>query len=121
MKKITAEWIEEQHEKIYQEYKNEPTILVDDVIRAGLVSKIPLIGSGKDASPISDFTNKELTNRMLDPGTVSNGFLFFFTPDPENNPFAGSTLYIPKLEAEGTGKSLGPFSIPLDPALKKSP
>jgi hypothetical protein len=110
-----------------QLYTTPATVVVEDVVRAGLVSKIPKIKKSQDpatstksGSPLSDFTTKELTNRLVDPGTVSDGFLFFFTPDSKSNLFAGSTLYIPKLEEEGTRKSLGPFSIPLDPALKSS-
>jgi len=106
-----------------QLYTTPATVVVEDVIKAGLASKFPLMRgrdqstSTKAGSPLSDFTNKELTNRLVDPGTVSDGFLFFFTPEPKKNLFAGSTLYIPKLEEEGTRKAIGPFSIPLDPAL----
>ncbi len=106
-----------------QLYTTPATVVVQDVIKASLVSKLPkmkshdLSTSTKAGSPLSDFTEKELTNRLVDPGTVSDGFLFFFTPDSKTNLFAGSTLYIPKLEEEGTRKPLGPFSIPLDPAL----
>jgi hypothetical protein len=106
-------------------YTTPATLLVDDIGKAGMTSKIPLIGSdgapgmGKEGSALSDFSGKELTNRTVDPGSVSDGFLFFFTPDPKINPFQGSTLYIPKLETEGTGKGIGPFSIALEPALTK--
>jgi hypothetical protein len=109
-----------------QLYTTPATVVVEDVIKASLVSKIPKMKSHdqsistKSGSPLSDFTNKELTNRAIDPGTVSNGFLFFFTTEPKPEFFAGSTLYIPKLEEEGTRKGLGPFAIPLDPALGKS-
>lgn len=108
-----------------QLYTTPATVVVEDVVRAGLVSKLPKMKSHdqttsiKVGSPLSDFTSKELTNRLVDPETVADGFLFFFTPEPKNDFFAGSTLYIPKLEEEGTRKALGPFSIPLDPALKK--
>jgi hypothetical protein len=109
-----------------QLYTTPATILVDDVVGAGLASRLPLVKKGhadqststKSGSPLSDFTTKELTNRLVDPGTVSDGFLFFFTPEPKKNLFSGSTLYIPKLEEESTKKALGPFTIPLDPALK---
>jgi hypothetical protein len=109
-----------------QLYSTPSTVVVNDVIGSGLTSRIPIVGSSdpttstKAGSPLSDFAGKELTNRFLDPGTVSNGFLFFFTPDSKKNLFAGSTLYIPKLEEEGTNKALGPFFIPLDPALSQS-
>ena len=68
-------------------------------------------------TPLSDFAGKDLTNKLLEPGKVSDGFIFFFTSSPKKNLFAGSTLFIPKLEEEGTRKSVGPFSIPLNPAL----
>ncbi len=109
-----------------QLYTTPATVIVDDVFKASLVSKLPkmkshdLSTSTKPGSPLSDFTGKELTNRFLDPGKVIDGFLFFFTPEPKKNVFEGSTLYIPKIEEEGTRKVLGPFSIPLDPALKSS-
>jgi len=107
-------------------YTTPATVVVGDVIKASLISKFPKMKSHdqststKAGSPLSDFTGKELTNRLVDPGSTSDGFLFFFTPDPEKNLFSGSTLYIPKLEEEGTHKALGPFSIPLDPALSSS-
>jgi len=108
-----------------QLYTTPATILVEDVVGPGLASRLPLMKgrdqstSTKTGSPLSDFTTKELTNRLVDPGTVSDGFLFFFTPERKKNIFPGSTLYIPKLEEESTKKALGPFTIPLDPALKK--
>jgi hypothetical protein len=110
-----------------QLYTTPATIVVEDVVGgAGLAGRIPLVKKGhtdqststKSGSPLSDFTTKELTNRLVDPETVSDGFLFFFTPEPKKNLFPGSTLYIPKLEEEGNKKSVGPFTIPLDPALK---
>jgi hypothetical protein len=109
-----------------QLYTTPATLVVNDVIDSGLTSHIPLVGSGdlttstKTGSPLWDFTNKELTNRYLDPGTVSDGFLFFFTQDPKQNLFVGSTLYIPKLEEEGASKTLGPFFVPLNSALSSS-
>lgn len=108
-----------------QLYTTPATVVVEDVIKAGLISKLPKMGSRdqttsmKVGSPLSDFTTKELTNRLIDPETVSDGFLFFFIATPKDDFFAGSTLYIPKLEEEGTRKAVGPFAIPLDPAIKK--
>ena len=95
-----------------QLYTTPATLLVQDVL--GKVST-------KAGSPLADFTAKELTNKVVDPGTVADGFIFFFTPNPHRDFFAGSTLYIPKLEEEGTHKPLGPFSIPLDSALANQP
>lgn len=108
-----------------QLYTTPATVVVEDVIRAGLVSKLPKMKghdqstSTKVGSPLSDFTGKELTNRSLDPQSVTDGFLFFFSSESKQDFFEGSTLYIPKIEEEGTRKPIGPFSIPLDPALKK--
>jgi hypothetical protein len=108
-----------------QLYTTPVTVVVDDVIKAGLLSKLPKMKSHdqttstKVGSPLSDFASKELTNRVIEPETVTDGFLFFFTETPKDDFFAGSTLYIPKLEEEGTHKPVGPFTIHLDPALKK--
>jgi len=105
-------------------YSTPASVLVEDVIGTKLSGKIPILKSdnmstaGTPGSPLYDFSSKELTNRIIDPGSVTDGFLFFFTSHPKNNPFAGSSLYIPKLEQEGTGKGIGPFVIPLDPALQ---
>lgn len=109
-----------------QLYTTPATVVVDDVIGSGFSSRIPLVGSddlatsNKTGSPLWDFTKKELTNRYLDPGTVSDGFLFFFAQEAKENLFAGSTLYIPKLEEENRSNTLGPFFIPLNPALSQS-
>jgi hypothetical protein len=106
-----------------QLYTTPATVVVEDVVKAGRRKKFPLMKSHdlststKPGSPLSDFTGKDITNKMIDPGTVSDGFLFFFTPTPKKNPFAESTLLFPKLEEESTHKTLGPFSIPLNPAL----
>jgi hypothetical protein len=106
-----------------QLYTTPAAVVVDDVTKSGLTSKLPSMksrdqdASKKTGNPLSDFTSKELTGRIVDPETISQGFLFFFTPKPDEKFFSGSTLYIPKLEEEGTGKTLGPFFISLDPAL----
>lgn len=91
-----------------QLYTTPATVLVEDVIGSM---------STKAGSPLSDFTAKELTNKIIDPGAVADGFIFFFTPNPKKNFFSGSTLHIPKLEEEGTHKPFGPFSIKLDAGL----
>lgn len=103
-------------------YTTSATIVVEDVIKAGFVSRLPKMRSRdqststKTGSPLVDFTSKELTNRQVEPGTVSDGFIFFFTPDPKKNLFTGSKLFIPELIDEGSRKAVGPFSIPLDVA-----
>jgi hypothetical protein len=109
-----------------QLYTTPATIVVEDVLKSGLRKKFPLIKShdksisAKTGSPLSDFTAKEITNKIIDPGAVADGFLFFFTPTPKRNPLKEGTLIIPKLEDEGTHKTLGPFSIPLSPSPSKS-
>jgi hypothetical protein len=97
-------------------YTTSATLVVDDVVRAGLAVKSPKKLTKDTGSPLTDFTNKELANRTIDPQATTDGFLFFFSPDPQKNPFVGSTLYIPRIEEEGTRKSVGPFSIALDPS-----
>jgi hypothetical protein len=102
-------------------YTTPAALVVDDVVKAGLASKAPKKVSKDTGSPLSDFINKELANsRIIDPQSVVDGFLFFFTPNPRINPFTGSILYIPKIEEDGTKKALGPFSIPLDGASSPS-
>jgi hypothetical protein len=110
-----------------QLYATPASLVVEDLGKTGKSkrsssadSKEPS-SSRQSGSAFDDFTGKELTNRSLDPGKVSDGFLFFFTPNPKKNPLIGGTLYIPKLEEEGTRKALGPFPIPLDPAIPASP
>jgi hypothetical protein len=107
-------------------YTTPAAVIVEDVFKSGQFKKLPLIkshnksASTKTGSPLSDFTGKDITNRTIDPGSVSDGFLFFFTPTPKKNLFRESTLLIPKLEEESTHKLLGPFSIPLEPAFSTS-
>jgi hypothetical protein len=101
-------------------YTTSATLVVDDVIKSGLVLKAPKKSKLKNSgSPLTDFTNKELANRTIDPATVSDGFLFFFfAPNLQSNPFVGSSLYIPQIVEEGTRNQVGPFLIPLDPSGK---
>ena len=104
-------------------YTTSATIVVQDVVKAGFVSKLPKMKSHdqststKTGSPLLDFTGKELVNRQIEPGSVSAGFIFFYSPEPKKPFFTGSRLVIPALMDEGTRKVIGPFSIPLDPAL----
>jgi hypothetical protein len=93
-----------------QLYTTPSSLVVEDVVDSGL----------SNTTALTDFTGKELTNRWIDPGMVTDGFLFFYTPEPKVNLFEGSTLYIPKLEREGTGEAMGPFLIPLNLALRSS-
>jgi hypothetical protein len=108
-----------------QLYTTSATMVVEDVIKAGFVSKLPKMRSHdrtistKTGSPLSDFSGKELTNRQIAPGTVTDGFLFFYTPDPKRNIFAGSKLFIPDVTDDDARKSVGPFSIALEAALQR--
>jgi hypothetical protein len=109
-----------------QLYTTPITVLLEDLFKADSIDKLSQSESSesskkaKAGTPLSDFTTKDLTNKLINPGEVSSGFLFFINPDPKQNIFTGSTLFIPKIEEEGTRKSIGPFSIPLDPALSLS-
>ena len=106
-----------------QLYSTPAAIVVDNLSRAGLTKKEPSKSDEPEAtqkvSPLVDFTSKELVAASIDPGAVVDGFLFFFTEKPKKNIFVGSSLYIPRLEEEGTKKPFGPFTIRLDQALKK--
>jgi hypothetical protein len=108
-------------------YTTPATIVVQDVIKGSLMSKLPKMKSHdqststKTGSPLLDFTGKELTNRQIEPGAVSTGFIFFFTPEPKKPFFAGSKLLIPQVMDENSHKPLGPFEIPLDAALGTAP
>jgi hypothetical protein len=109
-------------ESAQQMFTIPATVLAEDLFKGSSLDKMSekaraAAASRRLGTPLSDFTEKDLTNKLLEPGKVSDGFLFFFTSDPKKNLFAGSTLFIPKLEEEGTRKSVGPFSISLNPAL----
>ena len=106
-----------------QFYTTPATLVVEDVIKEGAAFEIAKTKKSNNAaspantgSPLTDFTGKELINRILEPDSISEGFLFFFTDQPKKNLFAGSKLVIPELSNEGTKKSLGPFTIPLEAA-----
>jgi hypothetical protein len=109
-----------------QLYTTPAAIVVEDVLKSGLGKKFPLIKSHskslstQSGSPLSDFAGKEIANKIIEPGTAADGFLFFFTPTPKRNPLKDGSLIIPKLEDEGAHKTLGPFSIPLSPSSSKS-
>lgn len=103
-------------------YSTPGTTVVEDIIGNKYVDSLSRLKDGdtlseKVAIPLSDFTGKELTNSLIDPGKVHDGFLFFFSEKNKRSLFIGSNLHIPKLKEEGTNKAFGPFTIPLDPAL----
>ena len=106
-----------------QLYSTPAAIVVDDIIKMGLMQKEPsktVESEEKKGSPLTDFTSKELVAASINPGSTVDGFLFFFTENKKKNLLAGSSLYIPKVEEEGTKKPFGPFTIRLDQALKNS-
>jgi hypothetical protein len=105
-------------------YTTPATIVVEDVIKKGAAFEIPKPKKSNNAatpantgSPLTDFTGKELINRILEPDSISDGFLFFFTDQAKKDLFAGSKLVVPELMNEGTKKPLGPFAIPMEVAL----
>jgi hypothetical protein len=106
-------------------YTTPSSMVVEDLFKGNSADKFSTKSRdaselGKAGSPLSDFTDKDLTNKLIEPGKITSGFLFFVAADKKKNPFMGSTLYIPKIEEEGTRKSTGPFLIPLAPALSPS-
>lgn len=104
-------------------YTTSATLVVQDVIKGGLISKLPKMKSHDQStstragSPLLDFTGKELTNRQIEPGTIADGFVFFFTDEPKKSFLTGCKLMIPQVMDEGNRKAFGPFEIPLDSAL----
>jgi hypothetical protein len=92
-------------------YTISSTVVVGDIFKGGQATSM------KKGSPLVDFTEKELTSRQITPEKVVNGFLFFYSSEPKKNLFAGSTLRIPQITDDDNRKSIGPFLIPLDPAL----
>jgi hypothetical protein len=108
-------------------YTTSATLVVQDVIKGGLVSKLPKMKSHdpststRAGSPLLDFTGKELTNRQIEPGSVSDGFVFFYTDEPKKPFFKGGKITIPQVMDEITRRSLGPFEIDLEAALSPNP
>ena len=106
-----------------QLYSTPAAVVVDNVTKSGLNYREPTKSDDSEdarkGSPLTDFTSKELVAASINPGDTVDGFLFFFTDNTKKNLLAGSSLYIPAVEEEGTKKPFGPFTIRLDPALKK--
>ena len=104
-----------------QLYSTPAAIVVDNLSRAGITRREPTKSDNPEdtqkLSPLMDFSNKELVVASLNPGAVVDGFLFFFTEKRKKNILAGSSLFIPRVEEEGTKKPFGPFTIRLDQAL----
>jgi len=103
-------------------YTTPATVLVDDIFRGGLLSKFPKMKSRDKStsteygSPLYDFTGKEFTNRQVEPGAISQGFLFFFQTE-NSNLFMGSKILLPNVVDETNQKNLGPLTIPLGQGL----
>jgi len=111
-----------------QLYSTPATLVVEDVIKEGAAFDAPKTNKSNNpaaatnaGSPLVDFTGKELINRLLEPRSISDGFLFFFTDQPKKNLFAGARLVIPQLVNEGTNKPLGPFTIPTEVPASPAP
>lgn len=73
--------------------------------------------SDKVATPLADFTNKELKSSLIEPDSVESGFLFFYSEKSKRSLFIGSTLLVPMLYEEGTDRTFGPFEIEMDSSL----
>ena len=106
-----------------QLYSTPAAVVVDNVARSGLTRREPTKSDEaevlKAGSPLMDFSTKELVSASIDPGATVDGFLFFFSDNRKKNLLAGSSLYIPRVEEEGTRKPVGPFTLRLDQALIK--
>jgi len=103
-------------------YSTPATMVVEDLIGNRYSDSLSNLRDGDRlsdtvASPLSDFTNKELSSSLIEPGMIQSGFLFFYSEKHKRSFFIGSTLLFPILNEEGTDKTFGPFSIPLDPSL----
>lgn len=105
-------------------YTTPAAIVVEDITGGGGFSRTPKSrdaaeGKGGQISLLDALTGKELQNGQVEPGGTVQGFLFFFTPTPRQDFFAGSKLTIPGLTNRGTGRDIGPFEIPLDAGEKQ--
>jgi len=107
-----------------QLYSTPAAVVVDSVTRGGMARSEPTRSDDADefqrGSPLMDFAGKELVTATINPGGTVDGFLFFFTENRKINLFAGSSLYIPRVEEEGTKKPIGPFTIRFDRALNNN-
>ena len=59
-------------------------VLAEDLFKGKSLDKMPEKDRANASSrnlgtPLSDFAGKDLTNKLLEPGKVSDGFIFFFT------------------------------------------
>lgn len=117
---IVLEW-----ESGLQLYTTPATLVVQDVVKGSLLARLPRIqsndraASARKGSPLADFTAKELTNRGIEAGTVSHGFLFFYSRALKKDQFSGARLVIPTISLEDAQQQLGPFRIPLNPPLRQ--
>lgn len=108
-------------------YTTPATLVVQDVVKGSLLAKLPRIKSGDQAtsarkgSPLADFTSKELTNRGIEAGALSHGFLFFYSRTLKKEQFSGARLVIPALSTEDTKEQLGPFGILMSAPVSRVP
>ena len=106
-------------------YSTPASLVLEDLIGKKYVDSLSNLSDGDRlsdnvASPLSDFTSKELSNSLIEPGKIHDGFLFFYSEKHKRSLFIGSKIIIPGLREEGTDRSFGPFEIQLDPALEAS-
>ena len=92
-------------------YTIPASTLVEDIFKGKDATSV------KAGSPLLDFSEKQLTNRQISPGSSTDGFVFFYWQDSKKSLFAGSTLRIPEISDDDTRKKIGPFLVPIDPAL----
>jgi hypothetical protein len=95
-------------------YPYPASLIVEQITLSGLLPKPKNKAEG--GTPLADFASKQLSNRTIDPGAISDGFLYFPTSTPRVDLFAGATLFIPKFVDEATQKQIGPFEILIAPA-----
>ena len=103
-------------------YSTPATMVVEALIGKKYADSLSHLKDGdrlsdKVATPLADFTSKELKNSLLEPGSTESGFLFFYSEKNKRSIFIGSTLLVPVLYEEGTDKTFGPFEIAIDPSL----
>jgi len=91
-------------------YATSAAVVVNDLFKSGLTYH--------RGSPFSDFASKELSSPRIDPKGVANGFVFFYIPQAKGVALAGSKIIIPEIVNDSTRKPIGPFEIPLDPAIQ---
>jgi hypothetical protein len=105
-----------------QFYATPATLLVEDIFGSGL-SRAPDESRNRErpdgtvtGSPLVDFTTKELTNQDIYPGSILNGFLFFFLEEVTMGRLRTGQIVLPDLRNEDTREDLGTLVIFLSSA-----